>query len=100
MPRHVSSSMYRCALAAILLFSATPLAADCIANGHYTIVGSAVPLLGTRYPYTEDLASRADALPVPSLVPPSFHDDDPSTKIQPRRPSSATPNVRAPTPLH
>ncbi len=89
--------MYRRALTALLLFSALPLAADCIANGHYTIVGSAVPLLGTRYPYTEDLASRADAVPVPALVPVSFHEDGRWTKIQTGCASSGERNVSAST---
>lgn len=45
-------------LAAALLLATLPLAADCIANGHYTLAASA-------FPYTEDL-TRPWSAPLPS----------------------------------
>ena len=44
--------------AALLLLVSSPLAADCIANGHYTLAASA-------FPYTEDL-TRPSSTPLPS----------------------------------
>ncbi len=82
------------------LIAAIPLAADCIANGHYTVVGSASPLLGTRYPYTEDLASRSDALPIPSALTVPYHADGRWTKIQTGCASSDERNVAASAPVH
>lgn len=46
------SIIVRPILAALLLLGASPLAADCIANGHYTLAASA-------FPYTEDLTRPA-----------------------------------------
>jgi hypothetical protein len=48
----------RAVLGALLLLAASPLIADCIANGHYTLASS-------QYPYTEDL-TRPSSEPVPS----------------------------------
>jgi hypothetical protein len=48
----------RPALAALLILVSLPLAADCIANGHYTLAAS-------TFPYTEDL-TRPWSAPVPS----------------------------------
>src|SRR3954453_379162 len=73
---------FRSAGAVLLLLAAAMLRAECIANGHFTIVGTAAPLVGTRFPYTEDLASRSDGVPIPALVPVAFHDDGRWTKIQ------------------
>src|ERR1700682_5066723 len=92
--------MHRRVLTAVLLFLAVPLLADCIANGHYTIVGNAAPLLGTRYPYTEDLASHADAVPVPALISVGFHEDGRWTKIQTGCTSSHERNVSASAPVN
>jgi hypothetical protein len=80
-----------------VFLAARLLHADCIANGHYTIVGNAVPLIGTRYPYTEDLASRRDALPVPALLTVGYHRDGRWTKIQTGCASSRERNVSAST---
>lgn len=80
-----------------LLLAAAPLRADCIANGHFTIVGNAQPLVGTRYPYTEDLASRSDQGPIPALISVSFHDDGRWTKIQTGCTFSGERNVAAST---
>src|SRR5258706_3571885 len=85
----------RSASAALFLFAAAMLRADCIANGHFTIVGNAAPLVGTRFPYTEDLASRSDGVPIPALVPVAFHDDGRWTKIQTGCTSSGERNVSA-----
>src|SRR5258707_4576060 len=88
----------RVLFALLLLSAARPaLLADCIANGHYTIVGNAMPLLGTRYPSTEDLASRRDAVPVPALVVVGYHQDGRWTKIQAGCTSSRERNVSAST---
>src|SRR6202171_5314045 len=89
MPRHL--------LLAVLLLAAAPAGADCIANGHFTIVGNAEPLLGTRYPYTEDLASRPDALPVPATFSVAHHEDGRWTKIQSGCTSSEERNISAST---
>lgn len=48
----------RAVFAALLLLAGSPLAADCIANGHYTLAASA-------FPYTEDL-TRPSSAPLPS----------------------------------
>lgn len=85
----------RSASAALFLFAAAMLRGDCIANGHFTIVGNAAPLVGTRFPYTEDLASRSDGVPIPALVPVAFHDDGRWTKIQTGCTSSGERNVSA-----
>ncbi len=81
----------RVLFALLLLSAARPaLLADCIANGHYTIVGNAMPLLGTRYPYTEDLASRRDAVPVPALLVVGYHPDAGCTSSRERNVSAST----------
>ncbi len=84
----------------LLLLAALPLPADCIANGHYTIVGNVNPLLGTRYPYTEDLASRADAVPIPSSLSVAYHADGRWTKIQTGCVASEERNVSASAPVN
>src|SRR5207237_10510089 len=52
------NSLVRAVAAALLILVSFPLAADCIANGHYTLAASA-------FPYTEDL-TRPSSTPLPS----------------------------------
>jgi hypothetical protein len=89
--------MPRLLLVAVFLLAAMPAGADCIANGHFTIISNAVPLLGTRFPYTEDLASRRDAQPIPSSFTVSHHEDGRWTKIQTGCVSSGERNISAST---
>jgi hypothetical protein len=66
------SCVVRTAFVALLLLAAFPLAADCIANGHYTLASS-------PFPYTEDL-TRPWSAPVPSGL--WVGDDDGWTLVQ------------------
>ncbi|HYR29872.1 MAG TPA: hypothetical protein VEU30_15485 [Thermoanaerobaculia bacterium] len=58
------------------------VSADCIEQGHYAIVAHAGTLRGTAWPYSEDLASRSDQLPVgdPSVI--AYTPDLRWTKLQ------------------
>lgn len=61
-------------LSLVLLFSLRA-AADCVADGHYTVATSPHPLVGTRFPYTEDLSpARVQVV--------AFHDDLRWTQLQ------------------
>jgi hypothetical protein len=87
-------------LTAITLLTAAAAQADCIGFGHFTIVNTAAPLTGTRFPYTEDLASRADGVPVRANFSVGFHSDLHWTKIQTGCVASSEHNVNASTPVN
>ena len=74
--------MPRLAVLAALLLAAAPAFADCIGNGHYTIVGSARPQRGTPFPYTEDLVHHLDDRPVGARTEVTFNPGLRWTKIQ------------------
>ncbi|MBV8519973.1 MAG: hypothetical protein JO197_21455 [Acidobacteria bacterium] len=84
------------ALFAVLLLAAGASAA-CLDNGHYTMVASPSPLTGTDYPYTEDLASRPDQLPIGDGLVVAYHDDLRWTKVQSGCADSGERNVIAST---
>jgi hypothetical protein len=87
-------------LTAITLLTAATVQADCIGFGHFTIVNTAIPLTGTRFPYTEDLASRADGVPVRANFAVGFFPDRRWTKIQTGCVASSERNVHASTPVN
>lgn len=66
------------------LFLALSLSAraTCIEQGHYAIVANTGTLKGTPWPYSEDLASRSDQLPVGDPAVISYRRNRPWTKIQ------------------
>jgi hypothetical protein len=86
----------RAALAVFVVFLlAAAASAACLSNGHYTMVASPAPLAGTEYPYTEDLASRPDQLPIGDGLVVAYHDDLRWTKIQTGCADSGEQNVIA-----
>jgi hypothetical protein len=80
-----------------LLFSllSVPALAGCIDQGHYAIVAHSGTLKGTPWPYSEDLASRQDQLPVGDPVVIAYDAKLPWTKIQSGCASYAERNVYA-----
>jgi hypothetical protein len=92
--------MPRLALAAALLLAAAPLFADCIGNGHYTIVAGAQPERGTRFPYTEDLVHHLDDRPVGARMLVSYSPDLHWVKIQSGCAEFAEQNVSASAPVN
>jgi hypothetical protein len=84
----------------LLLLLAMPAVADCIANGHYTIVGNYDPMIGTAFPYTEDLASARNQTPVAAPLVVQHYDDLRWTKVQTGCASFAEQNVSASTPVN
>ena len=74
--------------------------ADCIDNGHYTIAALAMPLMGTRYPYTEDLVHHGTDAPVGDDLVVEYHDDLRWTKIQSGCAAFGEYNVAASTPVN
>ena len=92
--------MPRLALAAALLLAAAPLFADCIGNGHYTIVAGAQPERGTRFPYTEDLVHHLDDRPVGARMLVNYSADLHWVKIQSGCAEFAEQNVSASAPVN
>jgi len=92
--------MPRLAVLAALLLAAAPAFADCIGNGHYTIVGSARPQRGTPFPYTEDLVHHLDDRPVGARTEVTFNPDLRWTKIQSGCADFAEQNVSASAPVN
>jgi hypothetical protein len=92
--------MPRLALLVSLLLAAAPAFADCIANGHYTVVGSAAPETGTRFPYTEDLVHHLDDRPVGARTLVTYSSDLHWTKIQSGCAEFAEQNVSAAVPVN
>jgi hypothetical protein len=92
--------MPRLAFLAALFLAAAPALADCIANGHYTIVGSATPQRGTRFPYTEDLVHHLDDRPVGARLQVAYTSDLRWTKIQSGCAAFAEQNVSASAPVN
>src|SRR5437763_15315015 len=92
--------MPRLALLAALSLAAAPALADCIANGHYTIVGSAQPQRGTRFPYTEDLVHHLDDRPVGARMVVNYNADLRWVKIQSGCADFAEQNVSASAPVN
>ena len=70
------------AVLSLLLLLSLRLAADCIDEGHYAIVANAGTLKGTPWPYSEDLASRSEQLPVGDPTVIAYDPELPWTKIQ------------------
>jgi len=85
-------------LAAALLAPAS--FGDCIDNGHYTIVSVANPMMGTRFPYTEDLVHHTTDRPVGDQITVAYRDDLRWTKIQSGCASFGEYNVSASTPVN
>jgi hypothetical protein len=83
-----------------LLLVAAPAFADCIGNGHYTIVGTIRPQRGTRFPYTEDLVHHADDRPVGARLEVRYRDDLRWVKIQSGCADYAERNVSAAVPVN
>src|ERR1043165_7252656 len=101
--RHLARIVFvmpRLALLASLLLVASTLRADCIANGHYTIVGNASPQIGTRFPYTEDLVHHLDDRPVGARTLVTYSSDLHWTKIQSGCAEFADQNVSASAPVN
>lgn len=92
--------MPRLALLAALSLAAVPALADCIANGHYTIVGNAAPQIGTRFPYTEDLVHHLDDRPVGARTLVAYSSDLHWTKIQSGCAEFSEQNVSASAPVN
>src|ERR1043165_3918061 len=92
--------MPRLALAASLFLAAPPRVADCIGNGHYTIVASAQPQRGTRFPYTEDLVHHLDDRPVGARMVVNYTPDLHWVKIQSGCAECAEQNVSASAPVN
>src|SRR5438128_2587504 len=92
--------MPRLALLAALLLAAAPTLADCIGNGHYTIVGSARPQRGTAFPYTEDLVHHLNDRPVGARTEVTFNPDLRWTKIQSGCADFGEQNVSASAPVN
>jgi hypothetical protein len=87
--------------AALCAVAAAPrVRADCIDNGHYTIAATIAPLMGTRYPYTEDLVHHGGDAPVGDDLVVDFHDDLRWTKIQSGCAAFGEYNVTASTPVN
>ncbi|HWS72521.1 MAG TPA: hypothetical protein VN605_10425 [Thermoanaerobaculia bacterium] len=74
--------------------------AECIDNGHYTIAALAEPMVGTRYPYTEDLVHHGTDAPVGDDLVVEYHDDLRWTKIQSGCAAFGEYNVVASTPVN
>src|ERR1044072_1459838 len=87
-------------LLCLLLFTALPIFGDCIGNGHYTVVGSADPPVGTRFPYTEDLVHHMTDLPVGEHVEVAYASDLHWTKIQSGCASFGEQNIYAAVPVN
>jgi hypothetical protein len=79
---------------------ATTLLADCLDNGHATIVAAWDPVSGTRYPYTEDLVHHTTDQPVGDVVTISYRDDLQWTKIQSGCASFGEYNINASGPVN
>jgi hypothetical protein len=90
----------RCLLFAATFACAASLRADCIDNGHYTVVASASPMSGTRFPYTEDLVHHTTDTPVGDELTVPYHDDLRWTKIQSGCASFGEYNLSASTPVN
>jgi len=76
-----------------LLLLATIAHADCISNGHYTIDAS-------PWPYTEDLATRRDAVPIPGGVFVAYRADGQWTRVQTGCADSDERNVLVTSPVN
>lgn len=92
--------MPRLALLVSLFLAAGPAFGDCIANGHYTVVGSAAPQTGTRFPYTEDLVHHLDDRPVGARLLVTYNPDLHWTKIQSGCAEFAEQNVSVQAPVN
>ena len=92
--------MTRLTLAAALLLLAASALADCIDNGHYTVVASAQPQRGTPFPYTEDLVHHLNDLPVGARMVVNYSSDLHWVKIQSGCATFAEQNVSASTPVN
>jgi len=92
--------MRRLGLAALFLAAAAPAFADCIGNGHYTIVESAQPQRGTRFPYTEDLVHHLDDRPVGARTVVAYNPDLHWVKIQSGCSDFSEQNVSASAPVN
>lgn len=68
--------------AVLFLFLTFSAGAGCIEHGHYAILGHTGTLRGTPWPYSEDLASRMDQLPIGDGVIIGWSPELPWTKIQ------------------
>ncbi len=64
------------------LFLTLSAGAGCIEQGHYAILGHTGTLRGTPWPYSEDLASRQDQLPIGDPIIIGWNPELPWTKIQ------------------
>jgi hypothetical protein len=69
----------RALLSLLLTLSA---GAGCVEHGHYAILAHTGTLRGTPWPYSEDLASRQDQLPIGDGVIIGWNPERPWTKIQ------------------
>lgn len=74
--------MIRASAVLMLLLSAVAAGASCIEQGHYAIVAHTGTLEGTAWPYSEDLASRYDQLPVGDPTVIAYDNRLPWTKLQ------------------
>src|SRR5207253_8005108 len=74
--------------------------AQCIDNGHYTIAALGDPMLGTRYPYTEDLVHHRTDAPVGDDLVVEYRDDLRWTKIQSGCAAFGEYNIAASTPVN
>src|ERR1051325_87045 len=90
----------RALIVAAFALAALPAAADCIGNGHYTIVASAQPERGTPFPYTEDLVHHLDDRPVGARMLVSYSPDLRWVKIQSGCAEFAEQNVSASAPVN
>lgn len=88
------------ALPLVLLLAAAPLIADCIPNGHYTIVANPDPMIGTPFPYTEDLASSVAQQPIGARVELRYAPETPWVKVQTGCAAFAERNVSASMPVN
>jgi len=88
-PQHPSTL----ALAALLLAFALNAPADCIPNGHFTIDAS-------PWPYTEDLATKRDAVPIPNGVFVAYRSDGAWTRVQTGCADTSEHNVLASAPVN
>lgn len=70
------------AAAVLSLLLTLSAGAGCIDQGHYAILAHTGTLRGTPWPYSEDLASRQDQLPVGDPVFVAWDPELPWTKIQ------------------
>jgi len=92
--------MPRLAILAALLLAAAPALADCIGNGHYTIVASATPQRGTPFPYTEDLVHHLDDRPVGARTVVAYSSDLHWVKIQSGCAEFSEQNISASAPIN